>query len=428
MMVTRLQKLNSDFKGILTNLSAIADTCGCRIYLVGGVVRDLLLGRKIFDLDIVVEGDAIAFAQSFAQKYRKEFKRHHAFGTATVYFDAHHLDFATARKETYSLWGALPKVTPATVREDLLRRDFTINAMAISLNKEDYGRLIDFYAGLTDLKKKSIRVLHNNSFLDDPTRILRAIRFEQRFSFRIEKNTLFLAESAIAKGALGFVNAHRLREELIPILKEDEPYCHIKRMQELGSLSFISRKFKLSNNDFKLILNVQRATVFYKKRFKRHRRLEEWVVYLAALLIKLTREEALNFLERFGLRKGERIRILSIYANILRIKRLNKKLQPHAVYRLLNHLSFESIIFFYAYHPERNLRRNIELFLDTLVHVRLQVKGEDLKNLGYKPYSLYGEILEKLLYAKLDKGFTAKKEEIEQVKLIYEKLSQKANQ
>jgi tRNA nucleotidyltransferase (CCA-adding enzyme) len=296
--------------------------------------------------------------------------------------------------------------------------------MALSLNKPDYGRLVDFYGGLADLKKGLIRVLHKNSFLQDPTRILRAVRFEQRFSFRIEKNTLSLAKQAILRGALGFVTSHRWREELVSLLKEDSPYSYIKRAQKLKAFSFISGKFNLSSSDFKLILRIEEAILRYQNKFKKRRKLEGWIIYLAALLVKLSPSDIHDFLERFGFKKGERIRIISIQQNITRIKRLNKKLKPHNIYRLLNPLSFESIVFFYAYYyTEKRLRKNIELFLDILVDARTKLRGQDLKALGYKPHSLYGKVLEKLLYAKIDKGLIAKQDEIKEASLIFRKLS-----
>jgi tRNA nucleotidyltransferase (CCA-adding enzyme) len=422
-MIKNLQKLNSDFEGILGKLCELSSSKGCNIYLVGGVARDLFLGKRIFDLDIVVEGDAIGFAQIFAQHNDKEFRKHHVFGTATVYLDNRHIDFVTARKETYKHWGALPKVEPAALKEDLLRRDFTINAMAISLNKSNYGKLVDFYGGLTDLKNGLIRILHKDSFLQDPTRIMRAIRFEQRFSFRIEHKTLHLLKDAVAKGALSFINPHRLRDELILMLKEEQPLRYIKRAAELGAFSVIDKNFKLTKNDLRLIYEIEKAISLYGRKFKNHRQLDEWLIYLAVLLAKVPTKDISKFLQQFGLRKGENMRVLSIFRTITRIKKLNKPLSPKAIYQFLNPLSFEDIIFFYAYYRLKKLRKNIEIFLNTLVHIRLKVRGQDLKNLGYKPYNLYGRIFEKLLYAKINKGLRTKAEELKEAKSIFEKLS-----
>ena len=419
-MVSKLKNINPYFKPILESLSELADRLKVRVYLVGGVVRDLILGEKIFDLDIVVEADAIEFAHKFAEIHKKQFKKHHTFGTATVFFDNHHIDFVTARSETYSFSGALPKVKPASLKEDLLRRDFTINAMAISLNKSDYGKLIDFYSGETDLKKGLIRVLHSDSFVDDPTRILRAIRFEQRFSFKLEKHTLKLAKEAIGENAFNLVNPHRLREELILILKEPSPRRYIKRLYALEILPLIDRNIRLNKKDFHILVKIEQAIGFYKASFNRHRQLEDWLIYLMGILYRLKSQDASKFLDTFGFRKGEKIRILSLYYNMDKIKQLNRKVLPHVIYKTLNPLSFENIIFFYADCRKKAIKRHIEIFLDKLINIRLRLKGEDLRKLGFKPTTLYGKIFEKLLYAKIDKGFKTLEEEIREAHIIFE--------
>jgi len=424
-MISKLKNINPYFKPILESLSALADKMDVKVYLVGGVVRDLMLGEKISDLDIVVEADAIEFVHKFADIHKKEFKKHHAFGTATVYFDNHHIDFVTARSETYPAFGALPKVKPASLKDDLLRRDFTINAMAISLNKPDYGKLVDCYCGEKDLKNGAIRVLHDNSFMEDPTRILRAIRFEQRFSFRLESHTLKLAKEAISKNALSLVNPHRLREELVLILKEPSPARYIKRLYELKILPFIGIRITLDKNDFRVFAEIERVLGFYKAKFKRHRQLEEWLIYLMAILRKAKRQEAAKLLESFGFRKGEKIRILSLYDNMDKVRQLNKKVLPHVIYKTLNPLSFENIIFFYAYYRQKKIRKHIEIFLDKLISIRLKLKGEDLRRLGFKPPTLYGKLFERLLYAKIDKGFKTLEEEIREAHIIFENCQSK---
>ncbi|MFA5008737.1 MAG: hypothetical protein WC546_05905 [Candidatus Omnitrophota bacterium] len=424
-MINKLKTINPYFKPILASLSELADRLNVRVYLVGGVVRDLMLGEKIFDLDIVVAGSAIEFAHKFADIHKKQFKKHHVFGTATVYFDNHHIDFVTARSETYSNFGALPKVAPASLSDDLLRRDFTINAMAISLDKSDYGKLVDYSSGEKDLKDGLIRVLHENSFMDDPTRILRAIRFEQRFSFRLEKHTLRLAKEAISKNAFSFVNPHRLREELILILKEPLPLRYIKRLCELKAIPIIDRSFRLDKKCFRNLTEIKRAIDFYKNNFKKHRQLEEWLIYLMGILNKLKREHSVRLLDTFGFKKGEKIRVLSVYDNIDKAKELKKNVLPHVIYKTLNPLSFESIVFFYAYYRNRMIRKHIKIFLDKLSGVHLKLKGEDLKRLGFKPATLYGKIFEKLLYAKIDKGLKTVDEETAEAHIIFEGLQSK---
>jgi len=204
------------------------------LYLVGGVVRDLLLGLPNLDLDFVVEGDAIGLAKEFAEAVDGKLTIHPMFNTATVKLDKWKVDFAMARTETYAKPGALPTVKPGTLKTDLFRRDFTINAMVINLGKAKYGELIDMYDGLDDLKNKLIRVLHERSFTDDATRIWRAIRYEQRLGFRIEPNTLKILKRDVA--LLKTVGGYRLRRELELVLKEKEPEKALRRADKLGAL------------------------------------------------------------------------------------------------------------------------------------------------------------------------------------------------
>jgi len=411
-MVNRLKKISPQFKKILKTSSTLANSSGFKIYLVGGVVRDLILGKDIFDLDIVVQGDAISLVDKLARDIKAKFIRHHAFGTATVYFGKHKVDFATARQEKYSHWGVLPKVESANLSRDLFRRDFTINAMAISLNKEDYGQLIDLYNGLADLKKGLIRILHNSSFLDDPTRVLRAIRFEQRFGFKIEPNTFNLLQSALSKKALYLVGSHRLRDELILVLKEPKPYKYIRRINKLEGFKFIDFSIKLSNEEFNLFLRIEKAISGCKKKIKLPRGIDSWIVYLCGLLRNISTNKLLKILADFGFKKGERIIIKSTKAGLKKIAKLNKIKKPHSIYKALNDYSFESIIFFYSYYPNKILRKNIEYFLKHLINIRLKVKGVDLQNMGVGPLRLYSKILQELLHEKMDKSLVTKKEEL----------------
>ncbi len=421
-MYIDLERLDKKFQPVLKALSKLAKKLNLQVYLVGGVVRDLLLGRDIFDLDLVVENDAIGLARGLALYFGKGYRRHHCFGTATVDFEDFCVDLATSRKELYTGWAKLPRVSSASLEEDLGRRDFTINALAVSLNQKDYGKLIDWHNGFEDLKKGLLRVLHPKSFLEDPLRILRAIRFEQRFSFKIEPNTFKFLKEAIRKKALSLVHPHRLRDELILVLKEPRVFKVLKRIDHLTGLSFLHPKIKLKDDDFKLILRIEKAIFFYQKNFPKHRKLETWLIYLSALIFKLPKKQFLNFIHTFSLRKGERLRLLSLKDNLVKTKSLNNNLSRSAIFELLNALSFETIIFFYAYYPYRKLRKNIFLFLDKLVNIRLLVKGEDLKKAGIFPTSFYGEIFRRLLRIKLDKGIKHKEEELKIALEIFERL------
>jgi tRNA nucleotidyltransferase (CCA-adding enzyme) len=208
---------------IVKIVGQIADELGVKAYLVGGPVRDKLLGIENFDLDFVVEGNGIRFAESLNKSFKGKLTKYPAFGTATIGSEDKRVDIVTARKETYKKPGAYPKVKPGKIKDDLFRRDFTINAMAIAVNKKGLGKLVDFYNGQKDLKKGLIRVLHDKSFMDDPTRIFRAVRFAVRLGFKIEPHTKKLMKNAVLDGLLGDVNAGRIRKEIELFLKEKNP-------------------------------------------------------------------------------------------------------------------------------------------------------------------------------------------------------------
>ena len=422
-MIKKLKKIPPKFKKLLSTVSEVSCDFGYNIYLVGGVVRDLLLERKVFDLDIVVEGNAIKLAESLSENLKSNFMRHHSFGTATVSWKGHKIDFATARTEKYSHWGALPKVNPASLSKDLLRRDFTINSLAVSLNKDDYGRLIDPYGGVADLKKGLIRVLHSGSFLEDPTRILRAIRFEQRFGFKIEPETFSLMRQAIEKKALNWVNPHRLRDELILILKEPEPCRYIQRVNKYSGFHFLYPRLKLDRGDSKLCKRIEETLRYYIKNNRLPRAPQSWLIYLGAILKGLPSKTIEKILHDFAFKKGERIIVTSIRQGLLKAKRLKVSASPKAVYCFLNQYSLETILFFYTYYPQNRLHKNIEYFLAELIHSRTQLQGRDLKELGIEPATLYGRILKNLLYAKITKGLKTKNQEIKEAHSIFKRLT-----
>ena len=236
-LADKLEKnLPTEAVALFKQAVALASAKNLQLYLVGGVVRDLLLGQSNFnrDLDLVVEDDAIRLAGEFAEITGGKLSAHLMFNTAKVVLDNWTIDIAMARTETYAKPGALPVVTPGTLKTDLFRRDFTVNAMAICLSPDSYGELIDLYGGLNDLNSKFIRILHKNSFIDDATRIWRAIRYEQRLGFQIEPDTLQLLKRNVP--LLKTVGGYRLRRELELVLKEKEPEKVLLRADKLGVL------------------------------------------------------------------------------------------------------------------------------------------------------------------------------------------------
>ena len=229
------KQLPAELVNFMQTAGKIASSQGQNLYLVGGVVRDLLLEKANFDLDLVLEGDAINLARQLQQPEAMKLTTHPHFGTAKLQWDRWSVDLTTARSETYPHTGALPKVKPGSIESDLFRRDFTINAMAVHLNPDRYGELVDLYGGRDDLEHKLIRVLHEKSFIDDATRIWRALRYEQRLDFWLEADTLKLLQRDIPM--LATISGDRIRYELECIFKEKLPEKVLRRAQELGVLA-----------------------------------------------------------------------------------------------------------------------------------------------------------------------------------------------
>jgi tRNA nucleotidyltransferase (CCA-adding enzyme) len=228
-----LVRLDKKLVKLVAQSGKLAGQLGYRAYLVGGPVRDLVLRRENLDLDITIEGQGMRVAEAFAANHQgSSIVCYPAFKTATVTMaDGQLLDFATARSETYSQGGVFPKVTPSNLIEDLFRRDFTINAMAIAINPESWGKVIDPFEGMADLKARKIRILYEQSFLDDPTRILRAARFKARLKFTMDRQTLKILKDSVKSKALETIKPQRYVKELNKILKEENSKEAIKDLK-----------------------------------------------------------------------------------------------------------------------------------------------------------------------------------------------------
>ncbi len=220
-------------------------------------MRDLLLGRTSYDLDVVVEGDAPEVACAATPADGPVPVIHSAFGTATVHLGAFRIDLATARAELYERPGALPTVRPGTIEQDLVRRDFTVNAMALTLDGSRRGELLDLYGGRSDLEHGLLRVLHESSFTDDATRILRGVRYEQRFGFVFERETLtFLCRDM---RFLECISADRVRREFERIFAEDEPEQALSRLDSLGVLETLHPSLHFGPDKAEALIRARRG-------------------------------------------------------------------------------------------------------------------------------------------------------------------------
>jgi tRNA nucleotidyltransferase (CCA-adding enzyme) len=364
------------------------------IYLVGGTVRDVLLGEENFDVDIAVEGDAIAFARSLARALEGRFTPHEKFGTAIVQDDHGRIDVVTTRTEFYDAPGALPTVERASLREDLFRRDFTINAMAVSLKPAELGRLVDPFGGRSDLERRVVRVLHNLSFIDDPTRIFRAIRYEARYGFRLEEHSARLAHGCIDMGLVGDLSSARLRDELIALLEDPGAAGGIARLGELGADHAIHPRLR---GDREAAALFERALML---RDGLGVEVPGWRIGLAVLARELTSNEAYDWLERLKVRRRDVDRIVGAITVAPRIVgRLQAAtLDPADVVALADPFAPDAPLLALALEELPVLRE----YFERLRGVELEIGGADLAELGLEESPRVGEVLAELRRRKLN--------------------------
>ncbi|MBN1405045.1 MAG: CCA tRNA nucleotidyltransferase [Candidatus Omnitrophica bacterium] len=407
---------------LLKLIGSEADKLNYNAYCVGGFVRDILLGVKNYDIDIAVEQDGLKFAEILSGKLNGTLVVHKKFGTATIYISGGaKIDIATARTEAYDEPAALPTVKFSSIKEDLYRRDFTINAMAVSLNRKNFGDLIDFFGGKNDLTAGKIRVLHGLSFVDDPTRIFRAVRFEQRYNFKIEPHTERLIKTAVSLDMIARTQKQRIRDEIILILSEEDPLKALIRMNRLHELRFIEPGMKLTKNTIRLFKAVRKARMRYTLLYKKKRPLHDWIIYFMAMLDGFTAGRVRAICEKFVFRKGDEKRLLSSAAKADTIARLMDKksaVSPSRIYKSLEPLSYETIIFIMAKTRTLRARKRMHLFFTKYNGTRLKITGADLKKLNLAPGPRYKAIMDKVLYAKLDGKARTKEEEINLAKRL----------
>ena len=375
------------------------------VYLVGGTVRDILLGEPNFDVDIAVEGDAIALARGLADALDGRVRAHRKFGTAVVlYGDELRVDVVTARTEFYDAPAALPSVEHATIREDLFRRDFTINAMAVSLKGDDFGRLVDPFHGRRDLEAKTIRVLHNLSFIDDPTRIFRAIRYESRHGFRMDEHTQRLARGTIEMGLVRDLSSARLRDELIALLEEGDAGPSILRLAELGAGTAIHPHLAADQEAVDLLERLRELNGRYRTG------IPAWRLALAALARRLPPDEIYDWLRRLKVQRRDAERIAwAVTVGPLLVERLRGDTPaPAEIVALAEPYAPDAPLFALALGDPRPLHEYFERLRD----VQLEVGGADLAKLGLGESPQVGEILAELRRRKLNGQLDGRESEL----------------
>ena len=405
-----LERLPARHLSMLRQIGRLADEHHLPVYLVGGVVRDLLLKRANWDLDLTVEGDGIAFARLVADRYRAGLATFERFATARLVMpNGIKVDIASTRRESYARPAALPNVESATLLEDLRRRDFTINAMAIQLNSATFGQLHDPYGGQRDLRAKTIRMLHERSFVDDPTRMFRAIRFAQRFGFRLESQTARLLKAGAATDLIAQLSGPRLCNEILLLSGEARPHRSFDWLTRLKLLRFLHPDLRYAGLARRIVQSLPRALAWWRARCSNHP-IDRPLVFMMGLLagaeppiveavvtrLMLSNEQARKV--RAG---GQKLKFVVCGLGEMR------RLRPSEVHRLLNGLPDEALVLCLATVKGQTamlarMKRRICDYVTRFRTTKPVLRGDELLHMGVEPGPAVGTILALLLEAKLD--------------------------
>ncbi len=379
-------------------LGEAAARAGMEVYLVGGPVRDVLLGKAPVDLDLALEGDASALVSRLVESADVRVLMRSQFLTYKLRIGETTVDLATARRERYPSPGALPQVEAASLQDDLRRRDFTINAMAIALTPHLWGELQDPFGGQADLAQGLVRALHPGSFQDDATRIVRGIRYEQRLGFRLEQRT----EELVRQDAsfLKAISPDRLRHEVDRILQEPAPERVLERAQEMGVLSFIHPSLRWD------------ATLLQAALRLRQQAWAEPLAYLGLLAHSLTAQEAQGLIARLNMPSEWRQVVEDMRRLPAALLLLGEDLKPSQAEALLREYTPASLEAAWAMETHPDLQLWLQDYLTHLRHVRPHLTGDDLQALGVAPGPLLGRLLDALHRACLDGEATTREEEV----------------
>ena len=375
--------------------SKTADYNGFKIYLIGGVVRDLLLEKKIIDIDVTVEGNATEFCHTLSdKKICKILQVQNELKTVKALFKNDIvIDFASTRQEFYPKRGHLPVIARigCTLEEDVLRRDFTINSLAISLNEKDFGTVIDYVGGVEDIKNKILKVLHDNSFNEDPSRIIRGLKFAARFNFHRDEHTKELQEKYINTQLHDDISWTRIKSELKQTFSMNDAKVY--------DMFLINDTYKLVYGEKPPVKGLEIKTLVDK-----YSPDYVWLVYLGTVLNKpeiieafcLTRPEKKIFTDKNTLLKGD----------------LNLKSTNYEIYKFFEKKSIEAVLIYYLL----TKRKEPLVYLEKLMNIRVELKGEELMELGITEGKLIGKMLDEILKRKLAGTIITKADEINFVK------------
>ncbi|MEA3333455.1 MAG: CBS domain-containing protein [Pseudomonadota bacterium] len=418
-----------DLIRILRELGELADELKLNLFLVGGVVRDLMLRRPNLDIDIVVEGDGIALARAYSKRYTCRCHCHEPFRTAVILTRAgHKLDIASTRMEYYDAPATLPKVEKSSLKVDLYRRDFTINTLVVSLNRKSYGEMRDYFGAGRDIKERSVRVLHNLSFVEDPTRIFRAIRFEQKFAFSIGRQSLHLIHNAIKIGFVRRLSGFRILHELKLICAESDPLPIFARMSELKLWHeiFPELKKQVKERPRQALLMAAKKVVSWYEYLYLEEKLEVWRVYFLCFINGLNANQAHYCALRLGFDEnaGERFvalrrRGIEAAAELGRLCRAGKAYRNSEIYARLFDLPLEILLYIMAGHENQEVKKALSNYITRLQFVEIEINGNDLIAAGLTPGPQFRKILDQVRDARLDGEVNNRQEELALVDRLY---------
>ncbi len=420
------ERLSDGMVDLLKKIGKVGSDLGFSVYVVGGFVRDLLLYRDNDDVDIVIEGNGILFARTFADIENAHVNTYEKFGTAVIIFkNGFKIDVASARMEYYKSPAALPEVEMSSIKLDLYRRDFTINTLAIRLDPGHFGTLIDFFSAQRDLKDKSIRVIHNLSFVEDPTRVFRAIRFEQRFGFTIGKLTAGLIKNAVRNDFFKRLSGLRIFSELKQILEEDNPVPAIIRLSDYGLLHVIHPDLVLNKAVIRSLDSAKKVIAWHDLLFV-NEPLEKWTIYMLMLVRKLPRKVTEDL--------SQRLLFQPRYDKLFNKERFKAEgclywleNHPEALnsdrYQRLSPFRPELILLMMAVTENEELKKKISHYYTYLRGMSISVQGRDIRSMGVPPGPHYRKLLEDTLFAKLNGHLATRDDEIQFIKGLIENVS-----
>ncbi len=413
----------------LMEIGKASKQMGFKSYLIGGAVRDVILGieNPEIDLDIAVEDIdtkehcGVLLAREIGRRFSAKVAEHQRFGTATVIFkDGTKIDIATAREESYDVPGALPDVEKSSLKLDLYRRDFTINTLAVKLHDE-FGDLFDFFGGLKDIRERKIRVLHVLSFIDDPTRIFRAIRFAAKLDFEIGKQTKGLIKSAIKAGVLKTLSRGRIFNEIRLILKTPCVRCSFELFKQYDVLRALDKRLNIDNRILEHLERLDNAIKIQKTLYPEIP-VEADFAYM--ILLEYLYRKLLSFCQTIGADEHTLKTIKKQVSNIPKVRGLlrskcNNNLE---IYEALSPLPIETVLVLHVLDKENE---KITLYLNKLMHIKPCIRGKDLLSMGFKPSKLFSEIIEDVFKQQILYRISDKAEAIEYVKEKYIKNQNK---